>query len=60
MKVEEYLRQYRERFKEGFPMYQLGRGRTSEEIIAIIKDCLKQDKDVYAMGLVTDDEDIDY
>lgn len=60
MEIDKYLEQYAKRFGEGYPMYQLGRGRTDDEIIAIIKRCLDEGQDVYAAGLVTDDEDILY
>lgn len=58
--LEKYLRKYRETFGEGFPMYQLGRGRTEEEVIAVIMGCLDAGKDAYELGLVTDNEDIEY
>ena len=54
------LDQYINMFGEGFPMYQLGRGRTEEEIIDIIDRCLKEKKDAYELGLVTDEEDVFY
>lgn len=60
MDVDEYLKKYLDAFGEGFPMYQLGRDRTDEEIIEIIKECIESGKDAYAMGLITDDEDILY
>lgn len=57
---EEYLRKYMEQFGDSFPMIPLGWGRTREEVIAIIKECLDKKKDVYALGYVEDDEDIDF
>lgn len=57
---DEYLFKYLETFGEGFPMYQLGRGATDEEIVRMIKRCLKAKKDVYALGILKDDEDIEY
>lgn len=60
MKIDEYLQKYVDRFDEGFPMYQLGRSRTEEEIIEIIKECLDSGQNAYDLGLVTDDEDIEY
>lgn len=54
------MEQYAKAFGDGFPMYQLGRGRTDEEIIEIIDRCLKEGKDAYDLGLVSDDEDIEY
>lgn len=56
IKLEEYINE----FGEGFPMYQLGRGRTEEETIGIIDRCLKEKKDVYELGLITDDDDVLY
>jgi hypothetical protein len=60
MPIDDYLAKYAERFKEGFPMYQLGRGRADEEIIEIIERCLSEGKTAYELGLVEDDEDIFY
>ena len=60
MGLDEYLKKYAETFDEGFPMYQLGRTRTEEEVITIIERCLSEKKTAYDLGLVTDDEDIEY
>lgn len=59
-KLDEKLKEYAERFDDGFPMIPLGWGKTDEEIIAIIDDCLEKGKDVYELGYVTDDEDVLY
>lgn len=56
--MDEYLTMYFEKFGEGFPMYQLGRGRNDDEVIAIIKSCIEAGKDVYEMGLIPDDNTI--
>jgi len=55
--MDEYLALYNERFGEGFPMYQLGRGRTDDEVIEIIKRCIDTGTDVYTMGLVSEDDE---
>lgn len=60
MRIDDYLQKYVDTFGEGFPMYQLGRSRTEEEIISIIEKCLNENKDAYTLGLVTDDVDIEY
>lgn len=60
MEIDGYLQKYVDAFGEGFPMYQLGRTRSEEEIIAIIQKCLDENKTTYDLGLVTDDLDIDY
>lgn len=60
MGIDEYLQKYVDTFNEGFPMYQLGRTRTDEEIIAIIERCLSENKTAYELGLVTDEEEIEY
>lgn len=60
MELDEYLQKYIDAFGEGFPMYQLGRGRTDSETVEVIKSCLDAGKSAYGMGLVTDDEDIEY
>ena len=59
-KLDAKLAEYAKRFGDGFPMYQLGRGRSDEEIIDLVDKCLKAGKDAYEMGLVEDDEDLDY
>ena len=58
--LDNYLEKYAVMFDDGFPMYQLGRGRNEEEIIKIIKRCLKLHKDVYELGLVTDEDGVEY
>lgn len=58
--IDEYLQKYIDAFGEGFPMYQLGRTRSEDEIIGIIKRCIDSGKDAYELGLVTDDLDTDY
>lgn len=60
MPIDEYLQKYVDQFEEGFPMYQLGRTRTDEEVIRIIKRCLDANMTAYDLGLVTDDEDTEY
>lgn len=58
--INGYFEKYRKAFGAGFPMYQLGRGRTDDEIKEIIDRCLAEGKDAYELGLVTDDEDVEY
>ena len=58
--LSDMLRQYAEAFDDGFPMDQLGRGRSDEEVEAIISECLTQGKDAYELAYVTDDEEVDY
>ena len=58
--LDKYLYKYYEAFHEGFPMYQLGRCETEEGVIEIIKRCLSEKKDVYGLGLISDDENILY
>ena len=55
-KLEEYAKQ----FEEGFPMMPLAWGRTDEEIVELIDQCLKAEKDAYELGIVEDDDDILY
>ena len=55
--LEKKLQEYSERFDDGFPMMPLGWGRSENEIISIIDRCLKEGKDVYELGYVTDDYD---
>ena len=58
--LDKKLSEYAERFGDGFPMYQLGRGLSDDEIIKIINECLEAGKDAYDLGFVTDDEDVEY
>ena len=58
--MDEYLEQYAKRFGDGFPTIPLAWGRTEAEVIDIIKECLEKGKDVYEMGLLSDDDDVKY
>lgn len=58
--MEEKLKEYAERFGDGFPMIPLAWGRTDKEVIKIIDDCLDKGKDAYELGYVEDDDDILY
>lgn len=51
---------YLDKFGEGFPMFQLGRTRTDEELAGIIQRCLDEGKTVYDLGLVTAAENVEY
>ena len=52
--------EYAKAFDDGFPMIPLAWGRKDAEIIELIKGCLKEKKDAYEMGLVTDDDEVAY
>ncbi len=54
------LREYAKRFGDGFPMYQLGRSRSDDEIIEIINECLEKGKDCYALGYVKTEDGVLY
>lgn len=58
--MDEKLDAYADKFGDGFPMIPLAWGRTEEEIIDIIDNCLKNGKDVFEMGYVDDDNDVMY
>lgn len=60
MNLDEKLKEYADTFGEGFPTIPLAWGRTDKETIAIIDKCLKAGKDAYALGLLSDDEDVQY
>lgn len=55
--MDEKLDAYTEKFGDGFPLMLLAWGRTDEEVIKIIDDCLEKGKDVYELGYVEDDDD---
>lgn len=59
MMLDNWLKKYAEKFDDGFPMIPLGWGRTEEEIIEMIKNCISNNKNAYEMGLVKE-EDIEY
>ena len=58
--LDKKLAEYLEIFKEGFPMIPLKWGRTDKQVIEIIDRCLKEKKDVYELGYITDDDDVMY
>lgn len=58
--LDEKMVEYAKRFGDGFPMIPLGWGRSDEEIVEIIDECLKKGKDAYELGYVKDDDDIEY
>lgn len=58
--LDEKMKEYAERFDDGFPMMPLGWGRSDTEIIAIINRCLREGKDVYELGYIEDDPEVDY
>lgn len=58
--IEKLLYEYIDMFGDSFPMYQLARGKTDNEIEAIIKKCIDSKKSAYDLGLCTLDEDVIY
>ena len=50
------LEEYGKKFDDTFPMIPLAWGRSDEEIIKLIDECLEDGKDVYEKGLVKDGE----
>ena len=58
--LDEKMKEYAERFDDGFPMMPLGWGRSDTEIIAIIDRCLREGKDVYELGYIEDDPEVNY
>ena len=49
---ERALKKYDDHFEEPFPTIPLCWGRTDEEVIEMISQCLAEDKDVYEMGIL--------
>lgn len=58
-KLFEALDEYNAKFGDGFPMYQMS-GEPPEKIIEIIKDCIEQEKDVYTLGYLSEDDNLLY
>ena len=59
MKLEKALEAYHQAFNDHFPTIPLLRGRTDAEAVAMIEECLKANKDVYAIGYL-ELEDVEY
>lgn len=60
MSLIEAMIKYRDMFGSNFPSYQLRRGKDDSEIIELIQSCLKEEKDVYEMGYLKEDPDVEY
>ena len=58
--MDEKLQEYANKFGEGFPMMPVAWGRTEEEVIRIIDECIVKDKDVYELGYVEEDDNVIY
>ena len=58
--LQEKMKEYAEKFDDGFPMIPLGWGRTDAELIDIIDECLRKNKDVYDLGYVEDSDGLEY
>lgn len=58
--TDELLFEYLDRFGEGFPTFQMCRGRSEEESDAIIRECITKGKTAYELGYCSLDEDIQY
>lgn len=58
--LDEMLMKYAKRFEDGFPTIPLAWGRSDEEVIDLIKRCLDEDKDVYELGILSDDDEVNY
>lgn len=57
--MEKLMDKYLDLFGDGFPMFQM-QSKTEEEIKAILERCIKEKKDAYDLGYVSDDADIFY
>lgn len=53
-KLQGALDAYEKKFDDGFPMFQMS-SEPPERIIEIIDECIKQKKDVYALGYLSED-----
>lgn len=58
--IDEKLNLYEKTFGDSFPTYPLCLTKSDEEIIKIIDDCLDQEKTVYELGYLKEDNDIQY
>lgn len=57
-KINEYDRFFGD--DNNFPTIPLCMGRTEEEVIVLIDRCLQVKKDVYELGILSDDLEIKY
>lgn len=48
--LDSALHTYLVTFNDRFPMFPLGTGRTEQEVIAIINECIEKGKDVEELG----------
>lgn len=55
----EYMDKYAEAFDDGFPLSMFA-NKSPKECVRIIKTCLKENKDVYDLGILKLDLDIMY
>lgn len=51
---QKVFKEYANTFGDNFPMYQLGRDRSEDEVVEMIKRCLDEGKDVYELGYLPD------
>ena len=58
--LDEKIMEYVKMFDNSFPMIPLAWGRSDEEVVEIIDDCLKHKKDVYKMGYLKEEDGIKY
>lgn len=58
--LEEKLIMYEKTFGDSFPTYPLCLTRSDEETIKIIDHCLDEEKTVYELGYLKEDDDIQY
>lgn len=58
--LEKALELYYVKFNDSFPTVPLMAGRSDDEVIKIIKECVDKEKDVYDLGYLKLDDDILY
>ena len=58
--IEGLLKAYAKKFGDGFPTFQVARGKTESEVAEIINKCIELGKDAYELGYVENDPDGDY
>lgn len=58
--LDDLMRKYAEVFREGFPSFQVFRGRRTQECIDIVQRCLSEHKDAYELGYATDEKEVLY
>lgn len=54
-RLDDLFARYIDKFGDGFPSYQLLRGKTEEESCEIVQRCIDAERDAYELGLCAEE-----